>query len=683
MNSPDFDSKWLEERIASFPEGVFLDFKIEPPVSEEKSDDHFTFAKHLIAFGNIARSTGRECHIVFGVDDETRRVKDLRDFYHPGDLKKWSSEVSIHKKQADGVLEKIRTISEKWIAPESPRFSLQYGETRSSAFISYLTIYPTKTSVPFCLKKQHKNRSAGTVFVRVCSSSVPIEFSEAENLSPFSEIEYLTRSEWQRFFQFHMAGEFLTAYDLLPAFKHKTTEGGDALEIIMQALNKDAQSILIKGMAGAGKSTLLKRVAYRLSYSINLADEISRIELGEGDDKPNEETFVVTNFRDQMSNSPKSRIPIYISLRTTFRDIKEIDNLFLTEIQKIVGKDFATSTTFDGFRNNKNISWVLLLDGVDEIRNTDVAGPVLGEWLQLLTRNKNIQVVITSRPYAANPVNVSNVVDLAPLKSDEILFLIKGKTESIMLSQNDSMVEKLTPFIDDVLRFLETHHEFLEFVNRHRAIDGLLEFLGFTAESISVSDTPRIFIDAHEAINEKTMSPEKSDGDLPVVGSEDDLLSEEFFEVNTFNKNIDELEEKQPVRVVELLDVVYKHLQAAEIIRQKEWGKVSEDEADRASYAIAKAAWNGNWQVNEFNTEKTPTDEVFVDWNLFAGFITRIKRPRFQYCCDLFQQFLIAEYGYENKGDEMESAIKNHGGVASERVKKIVRIYDEFCEWRG
>ena len=132
-----------------------------------------------------------------------------------------------------------------------------------------------------------------------------------------------------------------------------------------------------------------------------------------------------------------------------------------------------------------------------------------------------------------------------------------------------------------------------------------------------------------------------------------------------------------------MLDVVYKHLQAAEIIRQKEWGKVSEDEADRASYAIAKAAWNGNWQVNEFNTEKTPTDEVFVDWNLFAGFITRIKRPRFQYCCDLFQQFLIAEYGYENKGDEMESAIKNHGGVASERVKKIVRIYDEFCEWRG
>lgn len=683
MNSPEFDPRWLEERIASFPEGVFLDFKIEPPILEEKSDEHFTFAKHLIAFGNIARSTGRECHIVFGVDDETRKTKDLRNFYHPADIKKWNSEIPIHKKQTDGVLEKIRMISEKWIAPEVPKFSLQYGEL-NGVFLSYLTIYPTKTSVSFCTKKQHKNRSAGTVFVRVCSSSVPIEFSEVGNLLPFSEIEYLSRTEWQRFFQVHMAGEFLSAYDLLPAFKHKTNQGADALETIIQAINNDTQSILISGIAGAGKSTLLRRIAYRLSYSVNLADEVSRAELGEGEGKINEETFVVTNFSEQMSNLPRSRVPIYISLRTTFRDIKELDRLFLAEINKIVGKDFAVSTTFDSFRNNKNISWVLLLDGVDEIRNLDAAGPILGEWLQLLVNNKNVQVVLTARPYAANAGSVSKVFDLAPLQPDEILFLIKGKIELALLPQNDRTRDELTPFIEDVMRFLEAHPDILSFVNRHRAVDGLLEFLGFAAESISTRDTPRIFVDPHKDIQQQeSMQVETSKNSLPVVGREDDFASDDYIEIDLPYENIVDLKNEQPVRMAELVNVVYKHLQTAEVIRQKEWGKEAENEADSAAYAIAKSAWNGNWQLNELNLEKTPTDESLLDWNLFAGFVTRLKKPRFQYCCDLFQQYLIAEYGCENKSDEMEAILKIHGGVMNDRIQKITQLYNEFCELRG
>src|SRR5215510_10334319 len=120
IKSPNFDARWLETRITAFPEGVFLDFKHEPPIISDDGDEKFNFAKHLIAFGNVARSTGRECHIIFGVDDKSRSIRNLHDFYHAADKKKWHDNTSIQTKQADGVEARLRQIAENWIRPEAP-----------------------------------------------------------------------------------------------------------------------------------------------------------------------------------------------------------------------------------------------------------------------------------------------------------------------------------------------------------------------------------------------------------------------------------------------------------------------------------------------------------------------------------------------------------------------------------
>lgn len=674
MNSPDFDAIWLEERIASFPEGVFLDFKIEPPILDEKGDEKFTFAKHLIAFGNIARSTGKECFIVFGVDDKTRHRKDLREFYNQADAKEWDESTRIQKKQMDGVEERIRKIAEDWIKPEIPKFSLKYGVSLDGTFLSYLVIYPTNVSEPFCLKKSHKSRSAGTVFVRKCSSSVPIVPSEVENLLPISESEYLSRSEWQRFFVYHRTGEFESAKNLSPIFLHKTKDGMDALQSVIDALKDGKRTILIKGAAGEGKTTLLRRVAYQLSKSIDLVDEVPRNDLGEGEEKIDEDTFMVENFKNEMSTFPTSLVPVYMSLKTTFTRKEELDDLLLKQInQRIVEKDFHH---LDRLFARKDVSWVILLDGIDELRGRE-AGAALHGWLQRLPAN--IKVVLTSRPYAS-PDITSVVYELAPLQPKDIPYLIKGKVQASLISADDNSIDDVMSMVNSTLDFIQSRSEILEFICRHRAIDGLLKYVnGLQSSQVALVDSTKTLVKT-----QPITPPENNKGAIPIIGKSDQFQSDDYFDV-IFPEKDEYPAGKTSHRLVEILSVVYSHLQLEEVERQREFTRESQKEADMAAFQLARTAWHSNWNENYLNAEKCASyiNEQSLDWNQFAGFINYKKMPIYTYCCVLFQQFLTAKYGYESKREEMDSSMQNYRGFVGNSVSIIKELYDEFCEWRG
>lgn len=680
MNSPNFDAKWLKQ-IINLPESQFLDFKKEPPIRDEKGDGKFNFAKHLIAFGNIARSTGIACHIIFGVEDESRKTQDLRDYYCEADIKKWDEDTSLVTKQSDGVEMKIRQIANNWIKPAPYPMKLEYGELEDGTFLTYLVIPPQDTSEPFSLSKAHGNFSVGTVFTRVCSSSVPVDPSQIKYILRSATTTYLSRSEWQSFYNFHKAGDFETSQNLLPNFNHQTKDGKDALQSVMNAIYEGKKTILIRGTAGTGKTTLLQRIAYKLSYPIELKNEVPRNHLGEGDEKVDENSYVVTNFKQVMSNTPTSPVPIFMSLRKRFDNLSELQKHLLKVIQKITDKDLKH---IDGLLNNETVFWVILLDGVDEIRNKDSAGDVLLQWIEYLPAN--VQVVLTSRPYAANSQLVNISFELKTLQSEDICYLIKGKIDAALLYKDNQSAEMITKSKNKLFEILRTYPELLEFLDRHRAIDGFLNYyIDIPITPISTEDIPQTLVQPSE------IKVQRNDGPIPIIGN-DDLSSGDNFKDSEFLQedeslisNTEENGQEDVIsspRLVQILHVVYEHLRAAEVDRQRTFGIDAQIESDEAAYALSCAAWEGDWKKNELDKNKTKISKDSIDWNLFAGFVIHNKSPIFNYCSDLFQQFLIAEYGYKNASEEMVSTICRDANY-SQQVKKIAQLYDEFCQWQG
>jgi hypothetical protein len=311
-----------------------------------------------------------------------------------------------------------------------------------------------------------------------------------------------------------------------------------------------------------------------------------------------------------------------------------------------------------------------------------MAGPILGLWLRLLPQN--VQVVLTSRPHAS-PDLASEVLEIAPLHAEDILYLVNGKVEASLMSKSEKEIGEIKNTTKMTFEFLQSHPEFLEFLDRHRAIDGFLEYLGIPIEPISSNDIPYTLVEQKEI---EVLSGDNI-GHLPVIGSEDQLINEEDFPESKLD-DLDEYESSTPHRLVQMLQVVYDHLKTAEVVRQREWGNESKTESEDAAYELARAAWYGNWQKNELNmenTEKTMMDKstlkMFLEWNQFAGFISRAKLPRFKYCCNLFQQYLIAEYGYENRFEERSAVVIEHGGATNNYVSRITSLFNELCEWRG
>lgn len=184
-NSPGFNAEWLKTVRRSYPEGWRLDFKrgLIPVHSPEKK---FEFAKHMIAFANIARRTGLPCYLIFGVDEENGyQHNNILEQYLTKDRPK--EQPGSRKWQKDRIEEIYRQVCEDWIAPSIPDFELKWGYVEPGIFNSYLVIRPTESSSPFALGKAHGAHQAGTVYVRKNTSSVKVDPSEVRFLLQVSD----------------------------------------------------------------------------------------------------------------------------------------------------------------------------------------------------------------------------------------------------------------------------------------------------------------------------------------------------------------------------------------------------------------------------------------------------------------------------------------------------------------
>ncbi len=123
-----------------------------------------------------------------------------------------------------------------------------------------------------------------------------------------------------------------------------------------------------------------------------------------------------------------------------------------------------------------------------------------------------------------------------------------------------------------------------------------------------------------------------------------------------------------------------------EIVRQSPFGVDAQQEADISAYELSEAAWHASWSIQELNAKKAARyiRQSSLEWNQFAGFIHYKKAPRYHYCCSLFHQFVIAQFGYENKEPgNMKARINKIGGINQEAVQKVISLYNEFCAWNG
>lgn len=179
--SPNFNADFFLNTVHRWPEKERLDFKQEYYNFSDEAQK-FKFVKHVIAMANIARRTGEACWILFGVEDESKEILDIRDKYPgknpPSGIKNPNNpKFNFHTMMTDDYDGEFRKCLEVWVSPDTPGYDFDYGLVEGK-FVSYLTIKPKYTSEPFQLKKSYKQFAVGTAFVRSGASSVELPNSE-------------------------------------------------------------------------------------------------------------------------------------------------------------------------------------------------------------------------------------------------------------------------------------------------------------------------------------------------------------------------------------------------------------------------------------------------------------------------------------------------------------------------
>jgi len=635
--SSDFSRELLEKMLHS-PEKPSCDFKQEV-IRLDTDEKRDKFIRHLVAFANTARRTGKPCHIIFGVSENGQNILyDTRDqFASKNEPEYWSGDkVSIHKKQTDGIQEVYLNIATDFIDPQCPDIELHYGIFHD-IFLSYLEIKPSYTKTPFQTKKPISRYPAKTVFMRYGSRSLPLNPEEADSLASASEIVYLKPVKWRDLIHFHLVGKFKEESER-PKIDLLTTNGDSLISAVLQALSDNAKSILVVGAAGSGKSVFLRYLASILASHHNLDALASMPELGYPDVGPVKEQVSIKD----LEGVPSEKIPLYIELRelSTFNSVEEIDTYLIKQISEILQVQIKSR---DALINTPETRWIFLVDGLDEIRNREKVAPIFREWVQLLP--KNVQIVLTSRPHCVEENLCQAFIELAPLKDIQVDELIKLRT-----TLRDAVTEYELAIYDEICSLLGEKPELYEVFRRLRSLDGLIAFFSSRDNFLARNDQDDVVPSLPRKFSPKTYSKVlgTSTSKLPVVKASD-LISSGVLEYDEDGGDDSNLEFFYNLGLA--IRSVVDYLCKVEVKRQAEFGINAALQSEKSLYKLSKISWVTNWDNLRFKYDGDNDD--ILSWSEFIGFMKRERYPFFLFSDIYLRCFFAADYGCRVEEEEL------------------------------
>lgn len=665
-NSTNFDQTLFTSMWHEWGEGPRLDFKSDIYYCSTE-DEKFEFIKDLIAFGNVARRIGKPCWILFGVEQGSSNLIDIEDDYYGGKRKaNFSKEATIHDLQVDKNLESYRKLADAWISPQAPEIDLHYGKI-DGVFVSYLEIKPTYSSRPFSLmkpfrsaKKQNRFFDRGTVFIRKNSSSVVLIQSEVKYLLQKCDVEYLGRSEWDRIINAHRIGEFQRAHEILPYIEVYSEQFPKVpmLKSVMYFLNNGEKRIIIDGRAGDGKSVFLRCLAYE--YAMRASewnsdrkefgfDENDQENIKLNDNEKNQETenssFQEVKITD-LEVKPPIPIVLFLTLRTVFHSTDNVDKQICNRISEILQlKQRDPFSYSERYFNIPNTKWVLILDGLDELRIPKESGPVLRTRIENLP--KNVQVVISTRKNQDN-FNGFKEFTIRSLSRENISDYIYSRINKAFEVGNTELqvVDDVSKYHADIMEWIEQHGDFLSLINNFRSLHGFMDYLfPENIPPIAEDDQDIVKLENIKKIQVETSSLNDS---IPYF-DESDLISEPYLvqEISTkesIENNSDESKFKMPNEAL-AIKYVLNYVQEEEKKRKDEFGINAKHLAEQSRRYLSMIAWESKWD-NIFVYVKPNENDEKLDWNTNLGYIQTADYFSYKFMCLLLKRYMTAEYAY-------------------------------------
>ncbi|MEP0806719.1 MAG: NACHT domain-containing protein [Chloroflexota bacterium] len=642
---PDFKTNLFAQWVAYWAEGPRLDFKSEV-LKVDDEEKQFKFARHLIALANVARRIGKPCWLVFGIgkdkDTGARVVFDVRNQY-PGrkQPRGWNNpNVPLPELQADGV-EKIYTdLALEWIEP-LPDFGLRYGEYEGK-FVSYLQIEPKDGGKPYCLKRNYTSKDEashykGDVFIRLGSSSVKVPPEQAPFLLPSKQVAYLKHQDWEDIAE-RAKLDSQQFHNLLMASPLYDTEGNLVFDAIIERLQRGKKILALVGNAGQGKTTVMQALAWELARQVNF-DGLREYF---GDTDVSTDSLSVAQDLEVV---PATAVPVKMDLRKAIRDIPTFEKELLKAMLGSIpdGKNLEQYWRIPGSR------WILLLDGLDELNDWQIFAEELQGWISRLP--DNVQVVISSRPYAIG--EVAEQVHLAPLNREQVFALLWRRLV-------DEAPETVDKNYSAIRSYLQNEPGIFDLLLTPRAIDGFLKFwlnsepVRTEADQIAtVINTEKVTYSQKQSIRTKTT--------IPAISS-DELISDSDLSLLEGPRTPDTHDESEqpdtPIPVAVALVSVTEHVYEEERKRQEQrWGRRVLDALEDAQQSLQKIAWQKEWAVETF--EKSLMPPKFRELNEYIGFIRRADGNRqYRYLSVFFQSFCAAWYADEFLQDKEDKILK-------------------------
>jgi len=387
---------------------------------------------------------------------------------------------------------------------------------------------------------------------------------------------------------------------------------------------------------------LLQRLAYDLAQQ-HPAHVTEREYYGQADSqKPPEATI---DDLSVLEVAPKLPVPLFISLRESFSSIEQFKHHLCQRANERM-------QTPDKIRTAESLfailgsRWVLLLDGMDELGNRETFGEALKTWLKNLC--SNVQVILSSRPYAFPEEVAEGAINLQPLTREEIDARLQGKVNAEDLRRLQS--------------FFVQRPDLYDLAQRHRALDGLMKRAQLRqpedADSPAIQDTSSIDQVVVKVVQPEFITTPQTEGDsnVPVIGVEASA-SEDPSIVSA--EPLPETEEA----VTELSLAETLGAMVEEMVEKERRRRMDERLAALAREHLQRVAWHTDWRKARFSPhdcdEKGWWNVDTRRWNEDIGFVEQAAaRGSYRFAAALLHCYMAAEYADEKEVATIRDTLK-------------------------